>query len=143
MGTTTFLVLDVPSSGGDTLYLSTTAAYDALSPDFREFLHDMYASHSAFSHASARASRVVHSRAIETVHPIMRTHPVTATKSLYVNHLYTRKIVGLKEEESARLGLAPSHPLGTRSALRDFSVQEGVTRRHMLRITPQAERPYF
>ncbi|KAK7741026.1 hypothetical protein SLS53_005090 [Cytospora paraplurivora] len=53
---------------------------------------------------------------------------VTKKNSLYVNRLYTRRIQGYKEEESA---------------LRDFKVKEGETKRHMLRITPQAERPFF
>ncbi|CAK7199884.1 hypothetical protein SEUCBS139899_002570 [Sporothrix eucalyptigena] len=168
VGTTTFLALDVPLSGGDTLYLSTTAAYEALSPGFREFLHDKYATHSGFTQASVHEHRERYIREpIETVHPIVRTHPVTGAKSLYVNRLYTRKIQGLKEEESATiLNFLYNHiehgqdwhirvhwTPGTvivydnrntqHSALRDFAVQEGVTRRHMLRITPQAERPYF
>ncbi|KAL1910479.1 hypothetical protein Sste5344_003728 [Sporothrix stenoceras] len=168
VGTTTFLALDVPPSGGDTLYLSTTAAYNALSPAFREFLHDKYAVHSGISQAAVHEHRDRYIREpIETVHPIVRTHPVTGAQSLYVNRLYTRRIQGLKEEESATiLNFLYNHiehgqdwhlrvhwTPGTvviydnrntqHSALRDFAVQEGVTRRHMLRITPQAERPYF
>lgn len=101
MGTTTFLALDVPESGGDTLYLSTTAAYNALSPAYREFLENQYATHSGFSQAAVHEHRERYIREpIETVHPVVRTHPVTKTKSLYVNRLYTRRIVGLKEEES-------------------------------------------
>ncbi|OAA57987.1 Taurine catabolism dioxygenase TauD/TfdA [Niveomyces insectorum RCEF 264] len=168
MGTTTFLALDVPDAGGDTLYLSTTAAYNALSPAFRAFLHGKSATHSGFSQAAVHEHRERYVRApIETAHPIVRTHPVTGAKSLYVNRLYTRKILGLKEEESAtvlnflynhiehgqdwhlRVRWAPGTVVvydnrnTQHSALRDFDVQEAVTRRHMLRITPQAERPYF
>ncbi|KAK1516866.1 uncharacterized protein CCOS01_12415 [Colletotrichum costaricense] len=104
---------------------------------------------------------------IETIHPVVRTHPVTKQFSLYVNRLYTKRIVGMKQEESAALlGFLFDHiergqdwhlrvhwRPGTvvvydnrntqHSALRDFRVEEGTTRRHMLRITPQAERPYF
>ncbi|KXH69085.1 hypothetical protein CSAL01_01447 [Colletotrichum salicis] len=101
---------------------------------------------------------------IETIHPVVRTHPVTKQISLYVNRLYTNRIVGMKQEESAALlGFLFDHiergqdwhlrvhwKPGTvvvydnrntqHSALRDFRVEEGTTRRHMLRITPQAER---
>ena len=77
MGTTTFLPLDTPESGGDTLYLSTTAAYNALSPAFREFLHGKFATHSGFSQASVSDHRERYIREpIETLHPIVRTHPV-------------------------------------------------------------------
>ncbi|KIH86453.1 taurine dioxygenase [Sporothrix brasiliensis 5110] len=168
VGTTTFLALDTPASGGDTLYLSTTAAYNALSPAFRAFLHGKYAVHSGASQAAVHEHRDRYIREpIETLHPVVRTHPVTGARSLYVNRLYTRRIHGLKAEESAAvLAFLYNHiehgqdwhmrvhwTPGTvivydnrntqHSALRDFAVQEGVTRRHMLRITPQAERPYF
>lgn len=77
MGTTIFLPLDTPESGGDTLYLSTTAAYNALSPSFREFLHGKLASHSGFSQASVHQHRERYIRdPIETLHPVVRTHPV-------------------------------------------------------------------
>ncbi|OJJ61556.1 hypothetical protein ASPSYDRAFT_43469 [Aspergillus sydowii CBS 593.65] len=168
MGTTIFYPLEVPASGGDTLYLSTTAAYEHLSEDFRRRLAGLQATHSGFSQASVHDHRDRYIRdPIETVHPIIRTHPVTKKKSLYVNRLYTRKIVGWKEEESQtilnflydhiekgqdwhiRIHWTPGTVLvydnrvTQHSALRDFKVQEASTRRHMVRITPQAERPYF
>jgi alpha-ketoglutarate-dependent taurine dioxygenase len=120
MGLTIFLPLDVPESGGDTLYLSTTAAYNALSPSFRETLHGKYATHSGFSQAAVVDHRDRYIRdPIETIHPVIRTHPVgyfiralmttsdnpkvTKTNSLYVNKLYTRKIIGYKDEESCTM----------------------------------------
>lgn len=57
MGTTIFLNLSNPESGGDTLYLSTTAAYNALSPIFRERLHGLSAIHSGFSQAAVADNR--------------------------------------------------------------------------------------
>ena len=78
MGTTIFLNLDVPVSGGDTLYLSTTEAYNHLSDVFRERLHGLYATHSGFSQASVSDHRDRYIRdPIETVHPVIRTHPVS------------------------------------------------------------------
>ncbi|KAF0324399.1 alpha-ketoglutarate-dependent taurine dioxygenase [Colletotrichum asianum] len=168
MGTTTFLPLSTPRSGGDTLYLSTTAAYYALSDTYRTLLHGLKAVHSGFSQASVHDHRDRYIREpIETVHPVVRTHPVTKQLSLYVNRLYTKRIVGMKQEESTSLlnflfdhiergqdwHLRVHWKPGTvvvydnrntqHSALRDFRVEEGTTKRHMLRITPQAERPYF
>ncbi|KAH8898207.1 TauD-domain-containing protein [Thozetella sp. PMI_491] len=168
MGITIFLPLEVPESGGDTLYLSTTAAYNHLSPAFQEFVKGKYATHSGFSQAAVHDHRDRYIREpIETLHPVVRTHPVTKTNSLYVNRLYTRRIPELKEEESTtilnflynhiehgqdfhiRVHWTPGtvgvydNRVTQHSALRDFAVQEGLTRRHMLRITPQAERPYF
>ncbi|KAF9894842.1 hypothetical protein FE257_004463 [Aspergillus nanangensis] len=159
---------NVPPSGGDTLYLSTTAAYNHLSTDFRDRISGLTATHSGFSQAAVSDHRDRYIREpIETAHPVIRTHPVTKAKSLYVNRLYTRKIVGWKEEESqALLGFLYDHiekgqdwhlrvhwTPGTvvvydnrvtqHSALRDYKVQEASTRRHMIRITPQAERPYL
>ncbi|KAL4907733.1 hypothetical protein BDW74DRAFT_189179 [Aspergillus multicolor] len=168
MGTTIFYPLEVPPSGGDTLYLSTTAAYEHLSEDFRSRLEGLKATHSGFSQAAVHDHRERYIREpIETAHPVVRTHPVTKKKSLYVNRLYTRKIVGWKEEESQtilnflydhiekgqdwhiRIHWTPrtvvvyDNRVTQHSALRDFKVQEAKTRRHMVRITPQAERPFF
>ncbi|KAF4126627.1 sulfonate dioxygenase [Geosmithia morbida] len=167
MGTTIFLALDTPKTGGDTLYLSTVAAYNALSPLYREKLHGLEATHSGLDQARVADHKERFIREpIETDHPVVRTHPVTKSKSLYVNRLYTRRIKGLKEEESAnilnflynhiehgqdwhiRVHWTPGtvvvydNRVTQHSALRDFQV-EGATRRHMLRITPQGERPYF
>jgi sulfonate dioxygenase len=78
MGTTIFFSLATPKSGGDTLYLSTTAAYDNLSEDYRQRLHGLYATHSAFDQAKVadHIERYIR-KPIETVHPVVRTHPVS------------------------------------------------------------------
>ncbi|EOD44023.1 putative alpha-ketoglutarate-dependent taurine dioxygenase protein [Neofusicoccum parvum] len=166
MGTTTFFVLSTPPSGGDTLYLSTTAAYDHLSESFRSKLHGLHALHSGYDQASVHDHRDRYIREpIETEHPVIRLHPVTKQYGLYVNRLYTKRIVGWKREESdAMLNFLFDHiergqdwhirvhwrpgtvvvydnRVTQHSALRDFRVEEGKTRRHMIRITPQAERP--
>ncbi|CAG9975012.1 unnamed protein product [Clonostachys byssicola] len=167
-GITTFLVLDTPGVGGDTLYLSTVAAYEKLSPLFREKLEGLTAIHSGKEqYAGGQYAERYNRPPIETSHPVVRTHPVTKSKSLYVNSLWTKRIEGLKQEESdfllkfltqhiehgqdfhIRVKWTPGtvviydNRITQHSALRDFKVEEGTTRRHMLRITPQAERPYF
>jgi sulfonate dioxygenase len=80
-------------------------AYERLSPAFRQRLHGLKAVHSGHEQAaSARARKsVVRREPVSNVHPIVRTHPVTGEKSLYVNPQFTRRIVGFKKEESDML----------------------------------------
>lgn len=83
MGTTIFFPLETPKSGGDTLYLSTTAAYNNLSEGYRERLHGLYATHSGFDQARVADNKERYIREpIETVHPVVRTHPVSCLNIL-------------------------------------------------------------
>jgi alpha-ketoglutarate-dependent taurine dioxygenase len=69
MGTTIFYPLEVPTSGGDTLYLSTTAAYEHLSEDFRSRIEGLSATHPGFSQAAVHDHRGRYiCQPIETVH---------------------------------------------------------------------------
>lgn len=87
MGTTIFFALETPKSGRDTLYLSTTAAYENLSEEYRTRLHGLYATHSGFDQANVSDHKDRYIRGpIETVHPVIREHPVTYT-SLAINGL--------------------------------------------------------
>ncbi|KAE8354740.1 hypothetical protein BDV28DRAFT_146850 [Aspergillus coremiiformis] len=163
-GTTFLLFLDGPPNGGDTLFVNQAAAYERLSPAFRERLHGLSAVHSAAEQAQASLSRGGACRRdpIQTAHPIVRTHPATGEKALYVNRQFTRYIEGLKTEESEALlqflytHIAMSQDIQCRvkwekdtvvvwdnrvtahSAIYDFP--DGHLR-HLVRITPQAERP--
>ena len=86
MGTTIFFVLEGPPSGGDTLYLSTTAAYEHLSEDFRRRIAGLNATHSGFSQAAVHQHRERYIREpIETIHPVVRTHPVSGRRLLLEN----------------------------------------------------------
>ncbi|KAK7955913.1 alpha-ketoglutarate-dependent taurine dioxygenase protein [Apiospora aurea] len=164
-GTTFLYIFDKPETGGDTLFANTVEAYNRLSPLFQERLHGLQATHSGFEQAAASLARggIVRREPVANVHPIVRTHPATGEKSLYVNPQFTREIVGMKKEESdAILNFLYSHiawgadfhvrvkwEQGTvvvwdnrvtqHSALVDW---ENKQRRHLARITPQAERPY-
>jgi alpha-ketoglutarate-dependent taurine dioxygenase len=103
MGTTIFLPLDVPESGGDTLYLSTTAAYNALSPSFRETLEGKYATHSGFSQAAVSDHRERYIREpIETVHPVVRVHPVSICYIYRRQHIHLISRVGYQNQVSLR-----------------------------------------
>jgi len=140
-------------------------AYQRLSPEFRKRLHGLKAVHSAHDQASNSKARggICRREPITSIHPIVRTHPVTGEKALYVNPQFTRYIVGFKKEESDYLlkflfdHMALSQDIQTRvkwapgtvvvwdnrvtahSAILDWSDGQ---RRHLARITPQAERPY-
>ena len=103
----------VPSSGGDTLWSSMTAAYKALSKPMRDFLDGLSAVHD-FTHAfpaegqagsDAGRERYEKARAAHppVVHPVVRTHPETGELALFVNSVFTSRIKGLRREESRAL----------------------------------------
>ena len=64
------------------------AVYSSLSPGFQKYLEGLTALHSAVAQADgARAAGLpVRRDPIETIHPVVRVHPVTGWKSVYVNH---------------------------------------------------------
>jgi sulfonate dioxygenase len=78
-----------------------------LSPQFVAFLRTLKAVHSGVEQAQfSRAGRrggIVRREPVENVHPVIRRHPVTGEEALYVNRQFTRRIVGLKKEESGQL----------------------------------------
>jgi taurine dioxygenase len=106
----------VPPFGGDTIFASTERAYDALSEDLRRMLGGLRAVHSA-SRAYDPANVGEHkyrgeapisyqwsdSIRDEVVHPVVRTHPETGRKSLYVNPMFTLRIEGMPRAESDAL----------------------------------------
>ena len=101
-GTTFIYALEVPDEGGDTVYVDTEKAYERLSPAFQERLKGLQAMHTARDQ-TARAlanNGYVRREPIDTVHPIVRTHPATGKKALFVNPQFTRQVVGFKKEES-------------------------------------------
>lgn len=100
-----------PSQGGDTLWTSMTAAYEGLSTPLKTMCDDLYAEHSftqGFRHTLAKPGAYEKYR--DTIanyppvtHPVVRVHPVKGTKSLFVNGLFTSKIVGMSELESKHI----------------------------------------
>ena len=105
--------LEVPEFGGDTLFASQAAAYDALSPGLKKTLEGLNAIHSASREYSAqgasaqkRSSMTVaeaEGAAGEYVHPMVLVHPETGRKALYVNPAFTLKIEGWSTRESKAL----------------------------------------
>jgi len=86
-GTTFLYILDKPETGGDTLFANTVEAYNRLSPLFQQRLHGLQAVHSAIEQANASVGKgsVKRREPVYHAHPIVRTHPVTGEKALYIN----------------------------------------------------------
>lgn len=101
MGTTFLAVLEAPETGGDTLYLNSMEAYDKLSDPMKKFLEGLDALHSGQCQAvHGKKSSPYRRELVDTVHPIVRKHPVTGHKALWFPPEYISGIVGLKNEES-------------------------------------------
>ena len=83
-----------PPFGGDTLWANMAKAYDALSTPMKEFCEGLSALHDASPHGDPHK---------QAVHPVVRRHPVTGRKSLFVNEHFTRRIVELSHDESEAL----------------------------------------
>jgi taurine dioxygenase len=98
-----------PETGGDTLFASMYAAYDALSPRMKAYLEGLTAVHDG-DHVYRPLFPDIDRRYPCSTHPIVRTHPVTKRKSLFVNASYTTHIVGVpKLESDAILGFLYQH----------------------------------
>lgn len=99
-------MIEVPPSGGDTLFSNMFAAFEALSEPMRNFLSDMNAVHDGEPFYRGRYkdgeddAGKTYPRA---EHPIVRTHPVSGKQALFVNRIFTTRIVGLEKAESDAL----------------------------------------
>ncbi|OOF93265.1 hypothetical protein ASPCADRAFT_132972 [Aspergillus carbonarius ITEM 5010] len=152
-------------AGGDTIWASGYGLYESLSPTLRSFLETLEARHSGLEQAekAIRTNGCLRRDPIETLHPMVRTHPVTGWKTLYVNENFTKEIVGL--EKRVGDGIL-DHLFRTVAEGYEFQVRwkwspnavaiwdnratfhTGIFDyfphlRHGLRVAPQAERPYL
>jgi taurine dioxygenase len=112
---TLLYAVETPSHGGDTLYASTAAAYEALSEGMRRTLEGLVGVNSAELkagggraqlHAKNKAMKIQDSEtAADYVaeHPVVRTHPETGRKALYVSRSHTTHFTGMTEGESLPL----------------------------------------
>jgi taurine dioxygenase len=114
LGTLLYAV-ETPTHGGDTLFASTAAAYDALSAGMRAVLDPLVGVNSAgLKHSGGRHQlhKTINSMKLrdidsgdryEAEHPVVRTHPDTGRKALYVSRSHTIRFRGMTEEESRPL----------------------------------------
>ncbi len=95
----------VPPVGGDTIFASMYAAYDALSEPMKEFLSGLTAIHDGSMNYS-RTNRLIGAEGPKTFpraeHPVIRTHPVTGRQAVFVNPVFTHSIKDVPEAESQR-----------------------------------------
>lgn len=91
-----------PSGGGDTCFGSMYAAYEALSESVREFIDGLQAEHSAYKTLPllGGSNTAYLQETMRNVHPVVRVHPETGRKALFVNELWTERLVGMSQHES-------------------------------------------
>jgi taurine dioxygenase len=155
--------MEIPSRGGDTLFANMYAAYEALPADLKVRLDGLKAEnvYDYDEKTTTKRGSKIREGVKHFAHPVVRTHPVTQRKALYVNRLMTDHIVGMPPDESdATLNFLFDHSeqprfvythkwkVGdlilwdnrcTQHARSDFDATE---RRKLRRITVQGERPF-
>ena len=138
--------VNVPPYGGDTMWASQYAALDRLSQAMRDMIEPLRAVHKNFN--------------MEATHPVVRTHPETDRKALYVNHGFTSHFDGMSTDESKPLldylvGVGSAPDLTMRHSwqagdvvmwdnrcVMHFAVHDyGDAQRDMHRVTVRGEHP--
>ncbi|KAF4615661.1 hypothetical protein D9613_012531 [Agrocybe pediades] len=161
-------LLEGPEVGGDTVFADTAAAYKRLSPTFQSLVDGINATHSSrnmITHTRL-AGGLVRKDPVDNVHPLVRVHPVTNEKCLFINGEFITELHGLKEGETRVLldfllqHIITGHDFQARvkwqpktivmfdnrstlhSAIVDYIDEEkGATPRHIFRLCAMAERP--
>ncbi|OQN99616.1 hypothetical protein B0A48_14758 [Cryoendolithus antarcticus] len=154
----------VPTIGGDTLWASGYSAYEKLSPEFRKIIDGRKAVYCSAHTYLERGNEHAGPKHILREHPLVRVHPATGWKSLFINRAMTRSIVGLDKAESdlilnylydvyeknvdiqVRFKWTPrtsalwDNRITIHNASWDY---EGSEPRHGTRVTSLAEKPFF
>lgn len=99
---TTLYAVKIPSRGGDTLFANLAAAYEALDDAIKAKIenlrvHNLYGYDNTFREQTTEADEPNSSSA---THPLVKTHPITGRKSLYLSRLMTRYVVDMARNES-------------------------------------------
>jgi taurine dioxygenase len=108
---TMLLAREIPPTGGDTRFANQYQAFESLSPALQQVLEGLRAINSS-ALADVSKTREDRMRGVddsatavdyESCHPVVRTHPETGRKALYINVAHTARFDGMTEEESAPL----------------------------------------
>ncbi|EGZ22784.1 hypothetical protein PHYSODRAFT_324095 [Phytophthora sojae] len=138
-------------------------AYERLTPQFKKFVEGLTATHSSKLQAEATIAqgRTLHRPIVEFEHPVVRTHPVTKRKALYVNSEFTTRINNLSTTESVLRFLTNHIAQGHEFQIRYHWTKDAVAiwdnrvtahyatfdylpgKRHAVRVTPHGEVPYL
>lgn len=103
---------ELPAEGGDTLFADQHAAWEALPADLKRTIAPLRAEHTYLAHYEdlrarnpfrPKLSQAQIDEVRPVAHPVVRTHPETGRKALFVNEHFTTRIVGLPEDESRAL----------------------------------------
>lgn len=98
--------VEIPPVGGDTLFANMNLAYENLPGELRDKITGMTAIHDiarVFAKRLGKKPEELHDKYPPQEHPVVRTHPETGLRALYVNSAFTSHIVGMAQEESAAL----------------------------------------
>jgi taurine dioxygenase len=107
--TVTMHCIEAPEVGGDTAFANLQLAYETLSPAMQKLIGNLRAVHSAArlfgSQAEDRRNVMMKDMQVaegdaEVTHPVVRTHPGSGRKGLFVHAAYTQRLEGFTEEES-------------------------------------------
>jgi taurine dioxygenase len=99
-------IRQTPPKGGDTLFASMYAAYEALSDRMKTYLEGLIAVHDGEdAYRGTYKNTGVQDKPVypRAEHPVVRTHPVTGKKALYVNRGFTKRLLGVPRDESTAI----------------------------------------
>ena len=102
-GATILRLYTTPEVGNDTLWSSGYNVYSQLSRPYQIYLESLYAIHTGTNQAASRSAaghKVPLREPIDTIHPVVRVHPVTGLKAVFVNPGFVTRLVGVPKAES-------------------------------------------
>jgi taurine dioxygenase len=143
---------ELPSEGGDTLFANMHAAYDALPAHLRDAIEGLSAEHTYLARYAELQKRSPWrpnltpeqiAQVKPVVHPVVRTHPETGRRALFVSEHFTTRIVGVSESESRELldalfahSVQPEFVYRHRWAERDMVFWDNRSLMHLAAGTP-------
>ena len=102
---------EIPECGGDTLWLSLASAWESLPTGLQSELEELNAVHDlgdfrnnfTLGENDANKLHEAHQQFGSAIHPLVKTHPVSGKRFLYINESFTQQIIGMRATESKRM----------------------------------------